>query len=71
MVQPEQQWPPVTATTVGATVKPDQHPPQPLDQNFDDEEGTDQEAYDDEEDDEENQEEEGGEFELVPSNNKD
>ncbi|CAN7123446.1 unnamed protein product [Brassica rapa subsp. narinosa] len=71
MVQPEQQWPPVTATTVGATVKPDQHPPQPLDQHFDDEEGADQEEYDDEEDDEENQEEEGGEFELVPSNNKD
>ncbi|KAJ0231651.1 hypothetical protein HA466_0297690 [Hirschfeldia incana] len=76
MVQPEQQWPPATATTVGATAQPDQHPPppppQPLDHNFDEEEGTDEEEYDDEEDDEENQEEEeGGEFELVPSDNKD
>ncbi|XP_013592300.1 PREDICTED: trihelix transcription factor GT-2-like [Brassica oleracea var. oleracea] len=61
MVQPEQQWPPAT-----------DHPPpgapaQPLDQSFDDEEGTDEEDYDDEEEDEENEEEEG-EFELVPSN---
>ncbi|CAH8294752.1 unnamed protein product [Eruca vesicaria subsp. sativa] len=75
MVQPEQQWPPATATTVGATAQPNQHsppPPQPSDQNFDDEEGTEEEEYDDEEDDKENQEEgEGGEFELVPSSNKD
>ncbi|CAF2065352.1 unnamed protein product [Brassica oleracea var. botrytis] len=56
MVQPEQQWPPAT-----------DHPAQPLDQSFDDEEGTDEEDYDDEEEDEENEEEEG-EFELVPSN---
>ncbi|KAJ4909194.1 Duplicated homeodomain-like superfamily protein [Raphanus sativus] len=65
MVQPEQQWPPATATTVGATAQPDQHPPlppppQPLDHNFDEEEGTDEEEYDDEEDDEEDQEEEEG-----------
>ncbi|CAN7130503.1 unnamed protein product [Brassica rapa subsp. narinosa] len=62
MVQPEQQWPP--AATVSQA---DHHPAQPLDQNYDDEEGTDEEDYDDEEEDEENEEEEG-EFELVPSN---
>ncbi|KAF8106899.1 hypothetical protein N665_0130s0065 [Sinapis alba] len=57
MVQPEQQWPPATSTAL---------PAQPLDQNFEDEEGTDEEEYDDEEEDEENEEEEG-EFEIVPS----
>ncbi|KAF8084984.1 hypothetical protein N665_0688s0005 [Sinapis alba] len=70
MIQPEQQWPPAM---VSGMAQPDQHPPppQPLDHNFDDEEGTDEEEYDDEEEEEENQEKEGGEFELVLSNNKD